>query len=70
LLIAKAKQKVFDGIADTVLTTLPFWLNQSFSSKHVTFHLASQTFPQLKTKQNKKTHKRKHQITAAEIPSL
>ena len=49
LLIAKAKQKGHDDIADTVLATLPYWLNQSFSSKHVTFHLAFQTFPQLKT---------------------
>lgn len=49
LLIAKAKQKAHNDIGDAVLSTLPCWLNQSCSRKHVTFHLAFQTFPLLKT---------------------
>lgn len=49
LLIAKAKQKAHNDIGDAVPSTLPCWLNQSCSRKHVTFHLAFQTFPQLKT---------------------
>lgn len=78
MLIAKAKQKAHDDIADTVLATLPCWLNQSFSSKHVTFNLAFWTSPQLKlnshplTKQEtgKNPTKPKQQITAVEIQSL
>lgn len=31
-LIAEAKQKAHNDIANTVLATLPCWLNQSFSS--------------------------------------
>lgn len=42
---AEAKQKANDDVENTVLDTLACLLNQSFSSKLVTFHLASQISP-------------------------